>query len=494
MMFFDSITPHLQDYLFQQYPNLMVIQANFAMSALAVAICLMVLVPDGTLIECIVFMNHHPDVWLHVFVLSITSTLTQFLITYTIKNFGPIIFVLIVTTRQVLSVCISAVLFQHHITLLAQVAATIVFGIVFVRALWRVPGLAIGSTGMEGGNDAEDLDSLRRVVPNLSLLGFTSRRQLLLLCALGIHVPLCFWAVAQEFLATHTFDGKILKEPVFLIALSRLVGTIFALWVLWMRKLPVIVPQLELTLMPASTSLAATFCQYEALYFIRFPQQTLMKTLKVVPVMLTGRFLKNRSYHLMEYVEATMLTCIVAFFTWYIHASEIELEFNGTKIGTALMLGYLIIDSFTSNLGDHVYRETELDPGHMLLGSELSSGIVAWTICFLSGSIWSAVDFLWNHNEACLHIGILVLASSCGCYACMLTVRLFGPATFTLLMMSRQVVSVLISVWLFQHPVDTISCLCLCIATLLILTTTMRKVSTMSDVTRSSTDKCRITA
>merc|ERR1719277_2770443 len=101
-----------------------------------------------------------------------------------------------------------------------------------------------------------------------------------------------------------------------MIALNRTVGVFFALWVLYLRRLPLYVPDIKFTALPASANLVATACQYQALYFIRFPEQTLMKTLKVIPVMLCGRILKNRTYSTLDYMEAVLMTGIVAFFTY----------------------------------------------------------------------------------------------------------------------------------------------------------------------------------
>merc|ERR1719277_1513572 len=133
-----------------------------------------------------------------------------------------------------------------------------------------------------------------------------------------------------------------------MIALNRTVGVFFALWVLYLRRLPLYVPDIKFTALPASANLVATACQYEALYYIRFPEQTLMKTLKVIPVMLCGRILRNRIYQPLEYIEALMLTGIISFFVYYFSLDNIDLRgVDGNIIGIVLMCGYLTFDSLT---------------------------------------------------------------------------------------------------------------------------------------------------
>ena len=69
----------------------------------------------------------------HMTVLSITSATGQLFIFYTIKEFGPVIFTIMMTTRQVLSLFLSCLLFKHQLNLLGWAGALSVFAIVFNR-------------------------------------------------------------------------------------------------------------------------------------------------------------------------------------------------------------------------------------------------------------------------------------------------------------------------------------------------------------------------
>lgn len=482
MMLFDSVTPHMQDLLFQKFPNLLVIQATFSMSMFACVMSSVILMWDGHLTECISFMTGHPEAILHLLVLSLCSTLTQFLITYTIKHFGPVVFIIIVTTRQVISVCLSSVLFMHHVSLLACVAAVIVFGTVVVRALWKLPGAAedaAAERSLANMDPSDAIPSLEFMVPRSLRGGLANDSRQFFVCALAMHLPLCFWAVAQEFMATHTFGGKLFPSSLFIIALNRVTAVLFAVWVLRLRRLPIITTDIHLTALPGATNFIATAFQYQALYFLRFPEQTLMKSVKVIPVMLCGRLFANRKYHVLEYLEAGLITSLAGFFVWYFEQGKDTLQEDvGIMPGVLLMLGYLAIDSLSNNIEDCVYQRSRVDPGQMLLGSELCSCVVSCSLLLASGQLMPSLRFLCVNNTAAMHVGVLAFASTCGAYACTVTIRLFGPAVFTMLMMSRQILSLVISVLLFQHRVDWLSCLCLVVLAMLVLTSSFRRVST----------------
>mmetsp|Transcript_43832 Transcript_43832/g.95429 ORF Transcript_43832/g.95429 Transcript_43832/m.95429 type:complete len:793 (-) Transcript_43832:123-2501(-) len=476
MMFFDSITPHLQDALFQKFPDLMVIQATFSMAVLASLVSFVMLLSQGMLMTCWVFLQEHPNAFLHIGVLALCSTLTQFLITYTIKNFGPLAFIIIVTTRQVISVCLSSVLFMHHLCNVAIVAAVIVFGTVFVRALRK---MSTGHSDPFELPDRQAAQDLGLLLPRWmhGMVSLSSQSHRLMVCAVAIHIPLCFWAVAQEFMVTHTWAGQLFPSVLFIIAVNRTVGVFFCCGMLQIRGLPLVAPDMMLSGIPGVTNLFASFCQYEALYYIRFPKQTLLKTLKVIPAMIGGAFLKNRVYATLDYLEAALITGLAAFFVWYCEVDDAPVRADYGLIGIMLMILYLAIDAVSVNAEDKIYQITTIDPCHMMLGSELISGCVCWVLLIATGSLHSVFDFLWMQPRLWVHLVALAMASTCGAYACTVTVKLFGPVVFTLLMMSRQMISLVVSVELFQHTVDRVGCLCLLVVALLVLTSALRRVS-----------------
>lgn len=486
LLFFDSVTPHFQDSLFKKYPELNTLQLTYAMSMIASIVMLVVMLASGQFFGTIRFFLRHPEAVLQAFVLSLCSTLTQILISYTIKHFGPVVFTIIATTRQVISVCISAVLFMHHISTLAWLAAFLVFGTVLGRVM-RTRYQEIQEDSPQASEQSIRPDAVSQV-PEQPVLPHTgsfvdvlrSRSKIwrLFVCFVGIHIPLGFYSVAQEFMATHTFDGAQFRFPMFLIAANRTGASIFALVVLKLQGIHVFDPVILYAVVPASANFLATFCQYKALYFLRYPAQTLMKSMKVLPVMLCGRLLKNRTYSYLDYVEAILITGLVCFFTWNFNNDKVSLSENkGILPGILLMLGYVVSDSFTSNSEDLIFQRAHLDPGQMLLGMQACSGIVGWGAMLAGGHLLPAVRFLLAHSQACLHVAILVMAEACGAYACTVTVRLFGPAVFTLLLISHQLVSLLVSVALFNHEVSWPSCLCLAVVALVVLTSSLRRVS-----------------
>jgi len=454
LLIFDACTPHLQEVIFKTYPSVSVTQATLMYSTIAAAGLFAVQIANGSFFGCFQFLSDNPEAILHLSVLSLSSTLTQYFILYTIKHFGPVFFSLVASTRQVIAVCLSAALFDSRISSLASVAVMVIFGTVVVR-------------GLRSALDGESTHELSTYVP-------------LLLCAAAIHVLHCFYAVMQEFLAVHTFQGEIFRFPASNVLFNHLTGAILAWAVLWFQQRRPSIKNTRVTLLPALANFTATFCQHKALYYMSFPAQTLMKTLKVIPVMLVGRCLKNRRYSCIDYIDSALITGLVAYFVWDFQVQKDKIQWNvaaDASLGISLMIGYLCADAFTSNLQDHAYQITSMDSAEMLYGLELISSFAAFVTLVVNGQLASVISFLLLHTHCLFSVMLMAMTSACAAFACTVTVRRFGPAIFTLLMVSRQVSSLVISVVVFGHEVNFAQCLCLVAISLLILSSSVRRAS-----------------
>ena len=99
------------------------------------AICITTagLIITGEIPTVLEFLRANPIAFRYNIITAITSASGQLCIFYTIKEFGPIVFTIIMTTRQMFSICISAVVFGHSISAKAFLGAVVVFSVLFYQ-------------------------------------------------------------------------------------------------------------------------------------------------------------------------------------------------------------------------------------------------------------------------------------------------------------------------------------------------------------------------
>ena len=139
-LFFDSFTSQFQSRMFQRHRDLSVVELMFATSAFSTVLSFVTLVHTKELYPAIAFVYNHSEIHLHFFMFSICSTIGQLFIYYTIKNFGAVVFTLIMTTRILISIGLSCILYDHKVT------STGFFGLVVVMmaVLYRIKRKAQG--------------------------------------------------------------------------------------------------------------------------------------------------------------------------------------------------------------------------------------------------------------------------------------------------------------------------------------------------------------
>jgi adenosine 3'-phospho 5'-phosphosulfate transporter B2 len=139
-LFFDSFTSQFQSRMFQRHLDLSIVELMFATSAYSTALSLITLVHTNELSPAMAFVFEHSEIHLHFFMFSICSTIGQLFIFYTIKNFGAVVFTLIMTTRILLSIALSCVLYGHPITGVGFLGLMLVMGAVLYRIKKKAEG------------------------------------------------------------------------------------------------------------------------------------------------------------------------------------------------------------------------------------------------------------------------------------------------------------------------------------------------------------------
>ena len=166
--------------------------------------------------------------------------------------------------------------------------------------------------------------------------------------------------------------------------------------------------------------------------------------------------MNRKSYPLLEYLEAAAITLGVAMFTFSERSSKhtSNTSHEDTMYGIILLATYLMSDSFTSQWQSKVFKSYGIDQYQMMLG------VNGWSILFTglsliqSGEGLYSLGFIMTDAKALLHVIILSITSATGQLFIFYTIKEFGPVVFTIIMTTRQIVSLFLSCLLFSHAMQ----------------------------------------
>ena len=251
---------------------------------------------------------------------------------------------------------------------------------------------------------------------------------------------------------TQSYDGDIFKTSQFLVFLNRILALLVSSVYLLITTQPRhITPPFYKYSYSSLSNVLSSWCQYEALKYVSFPTQVLSKSCKVIPVMLMGKLVSNKTYPWHEYVTAGLMSMGVALFllaadpTGHAHTTET------TVAGIFILLGYMWFDSFTSNWQSQMFNEYKMSSIQMMFGVNVFSSLLTISSLIFRGSLIPCLIFFFQHFEFITHAIILSTCSAVGQLFIFYTIAQFGPLIFTLIMTTRQAVSILISCLIYGH-------------------------------------------
>lgn len=128
----DSFTSQWQDVLFKEY-DLSSYQMMFGINAFSSIFTLASLLVTGELWSSFRFLGSNPEAIYHICAFSTFGAIGQTFIFKTIKEFGPLVFTIVSTIRQLLAIILSVVIFGHSVALQGMIGACVVFFAILYR-------------------------------------------------------------------------------------------------------------------------------------------------------------------------------------------------------------------------------------------------------------------------------------------------------------------------------------------------------------------------
>lgn len=285
--------------------------------------------------------------------------------------------------------------------------------------------------------------------------------QRLVVCSAGLIVTFAIWGVMQERMLAQTYDGVYFDSSYGLVFMNRLLGLLLSWSLMVYFQVPWYPTALWEYSIPSMANMLAAYCQYEALRYVSFPVVMLAKAFKMVPVMLVGKVLNNKSYASHEYLSGAVVALGLYLF---INASEsLTLTTNvfghpetvsGALCGVVLLLLFLLFDSSTGQWQSRIFDlNPRLSPLQMMLTMNAFSAAFSFVTLVHEEQLTSSLTFVYEHPQMLVHLLFFCAAGTVGQLFIFYTVKHFGAVVFSIIMSLRILVSTALSCWLYEHPI-----------------------------------------
>lgn len=283
-------------------------------------------------------------------------------------------------------------------------------------------------------------------------------------CFVGLQVSYLTWGVMQEKIMTTRFsptpmvpDG-LFPSATFCVFSNRALAIVLAIALCYYHhgSLKTEAPLWYFTPCALSNT-TSSWAQYAALKYVSFPMQVLFKSAKVIPVMMVGKFMNGATFPWIEYFEAVAITAGVSLFSLSKSGGTGDGDNTTTELSGLFMLTlYITSDAFTSQWQDRIYKAypKKIDQYQMMFGVNVSATILTVAALVVSNEIPLVLEFLLYNPSAFVYNVITAIASATGQMFIFYTIKSFGPVVFTIIMTTRQMISMVISTIFFGHPLN----------------------------------------
>ena len=273
-------------------------------------------------------------------------------------------------------------------------------------------------------------------------------------CTLGLLGSYLLWGVLQEKIVTTEYAAGRFQSTIFLVVCNRALALLVALVMIRVTQQPPLRAPFYQYALTSLSNVLSSWCQLEALKYISFPTQVLAKSSKMVPVMVMGRLVRGKRYDYSEYLVALLIGLGVTIFTLNSDEGSGKEDQTTTLGGVLLIVGYLAFDSFTSQWQGHLFKEYKMSSYQMMVGVNVWSLLFAGSSLLANGEAITSVAFLLNDPVALRDNLLFSIAGASGQMFIFYTIKTWGPLVFTIIMTTRQLLSVVFSMLLFGHLIN----------------------------------------
>jgi UDP-galactose transporter B1 len=299
-----------------------------------------------------------------------------------------------------------------------------------------------------------------------------------LICATGICACYLSYGILQEQLATeHTLDTSfVLLSQCAMNVLLALIWKQVQQQQRSTKAIPLAssTSPLPHTLLVGSAMCytIATVCSNEAIRYVSYPVQVLVKSIKLLPIMVIGQLLelgnrKQRSrmcYSTCEWIAAFMICMGIVGFQYYQHNHKNSTSHHHHAhnqkpddsfwYGMSLLLISLILDGVLGSCQSWIkqsthHRRPTAGESMLYINGYAFLGLFTWTIT--TGSILSGLHTIRTVPHVGMALLILNAAAAAGQVFIFLTVAWFSPVTTTLITTTRKFGTIVLSVLYYGH-------------------------------------------
>ncbi|KAK1443166.1 solute carrier family 35 member B like protein [Babesia gibsoni] len=201
----------------------------------------------------------------------------------------------------------------------------------------------------------------------------------------------------------------------------------------------------------ATTNVLAMTMSLTAIKYVGVPTQIVIKSAKMIPILIGGFVLFKKRYPLYDYVAVFLITTFIFLFNYFKPTNKASAA--NTPFGLAMCFLSLLMDGITGPIEDKILALKDLHPYLLLFILNFFGFPVAFVAVFVAEGT-APMRIIWENPQLWVYVFALAFTASIGQVFIVLCLKLYGSLYTTLITTVRKIASSLLSIYTFQHPMS----------------------------------------
>lgn len=199
-------------------------------------------------------------------------------------------------------------------------------------------------------------------------------------------------------------------------------------------------------------NVVATYCQYEALDYVSFALQVIGKSFKMIPVMVWGRIVSNKTFPVTVWIVALFITGGTFL---YVTGGDVHGSNANTTMlpGVLLIVAFLAFDGFQTTYQEKIFREYKPTTFEQMRNVNIVSCLLCLAILIPFGYFPKVYYFARMHPRFIADVAVLSAAAAASQWFIYSLINSDGALSVAVAINVRQVISILTSYIAYHHPI-----------------------------------------
>ncbi|GBE60147.1 UDP-galactose [Babesia ovata] len=206
-----------------------------------------------------------------------------------------------------------------------------------------------------------------------------------------------------------------------------------------------------LGVLAATSNVFSMLSALASIKYVGIPTQIVIKSAKMIPVLIGGFVIFGRRYPVYDYVAVFVITLCVFGFNYFKPKGRMDGE--NSLLGMLMCFFSLFCDGVTGPLEDKMLATKDLHP-FMLLFSLNFFGFPLATAAVFVFEGTAPFRILLQNPQIWMYLALLSLTASIGQVFIVVCLKLYGSLYTTLITTIRKIASSLISIFMFNHDMS----------------------------------------